>query len=150
MKIAALALVASGCSFVFVEGPPSNYQHMTDFHCTSSEVPPMIDAILVGANALSLSLVASHQYRIQDESVEKTVIAIDAVLIAVHVASAIYGFVRTETCQEAMATLSARRPHRFQNFLPPAPPPPAPPAPTEAVPAAQEEPAPPPAEPTPP
>jgi hypothetical protein len=124
MRLLAVAFLLSGCSFLFVQGPPSNYQHMDDFHCTPSDTPPMLDVIFAGVNALDLSLVGSHQYRIEDSSVESAVIATDAILIAVHIASAIYGFAKTTECQEALANLSARRPHRFQNFLPPPPPPP--------------------------
>lgn len=155
MKTAMLALAVSGCSFVFVEGPPSNYQHMTDVHCTSSDVFPMLDVIFAGIDALDLSMVGSHQVHIDDSSTESAFLGVSAAMMAVHIASAIYGFAKTSTCQEAMANISARTPHRFENFLPPQQtpttpaPPPAPP-PTEVVPAQQEPPPPPPPESTPP
>src|SRR5205823_1255722 len=105
MKRVAIALLVSGCSFVFVQGPPANYQHMEDFHCTSSEVAPMLDVVFAGLHALDLSLVGSNQFRL-DDSTKSAVIGIDLALIAVHVASAIYGFVKTSDCQEAMGQLS--------------------------------------------
>jgi hypothetical protein len=145
MKTAVLALAVSGCSFVFVEGPPSNYQHQTDVHCTSNEVFPMLDVVFAGINALDVSMVGSHQYHIDDSTTESLFMGVSAGLIAVHIASAIYGFVKTSSCQDAMANLSARSPHRFENFLPPqqtptTPAPPPVPPPTEAVPATQEQP----------
>jgi hypothetical protein len=154
MKAAALALLISGCSFMYVQGPPSNYQHMTDVQCTSNDVFPMLDVVFAGLNALDLSLVGSHQFHIEDSGTETVFMGVSAVLVAVHIASAIYGFAKTSSCQEAMANLSARTPHRFQNFLPPQQtpttpaPPPAPPA-TGVVPAQQEPPPPAPPEPAP-
>jgi len=144
MKTATLALAVSGCSFMYVQGPPSNYQHMADVHCTSDDRLPMLDVVFAGINALDLSLVGSHQFRIEDSGTESVFMGVSAALIAVHIASAIYGFAKTSSCQEALANVSARTPHQFKNFLPPppppAPPPPPPPAPTEAVPAQQEQP----------
>ena len=158
MKTAVLALAVSGCSFLYVEGPPSNYQHMTDVHCTSNDVFPRLDVLFAGLNALDVSLVGSHQFHIDDSSTESIFLGVSAALIAVHIASAIYGFTKTSSCEEAMANLAARSPHRFENFLPPqqtptTPAPPPVPPPTEVVPAQQEPPPPAPEpapEPTPP
>src|SRR5262249_10978313 len=55
--LALVALLGSGCSFIFVEGPPEGHRSMEDFHCTSSQVAPMVDALLAGVHALDLSLV---------------------------------------------------------------------------------------------
>ena len=52
--VAWLALSASGCGLVFVEGPPSNHPSLDYFTCTESKVLPTIDAIGFGLNVWGL------------------------------------------------------------------------------------------------
>jgi hypothetical protein len=45
-----LILATTGCSLLFVHGPPDGYQEMESFSCTESRVLPILDVVEVGAN----------------------------------------------------------------------------------------------------
>ena len=53
----ALILATTGCSFVFVNGPPRGHEEMAEFTCTESRAVPILDA--VGAGLLVAFGVAS-------------------------------------------------------------------------------------------
>lgn len=58
MKVAALALALSGCSFIFVERLPSNYDGSSRPVCTTSMAAPILDAVAGGlAAAVALNLI---------------------------------------------------------------------------------------------
>ena len=52
--IGVISLCASGCSFLFVEGPPPGHEQMRVVSCTDSKTLPLLDAIWAGVNALEL------------------------------------------------------------------------------------------------
>ncbi|MDP8999666.1 MAG: hypothetical protein M3O46_06100, partial [Myxococcota bacterium] len=49
---AILALECSGCSFLFVKGPPSEPENSRLIECTSSRVAPAFDALFGGLEVI--------------------------------------------------------------------------------------------------
>ena len=47
-----LPFVASGCSLLFVDGPPDGYQDMDDFYCTEGSFAPSADFLIAGTFAM--------------------------------------------------------------------------------------------------
>ena len=137
-RVAVLSIVLSGCSFVFVRGAPDpeDLPRGARVECTNGDLWPMIDSIAVGASALGLTLAATGP---KMQQTDNTLIGASIVSLFVYGISAIYGFVRTSSCQDALTReAKMQRTNRFRIFRPepPAPPPP----PPEAVPASTTEP----------
>jgi hypothetical protein len=127
MKLAAflLALGISGCSFIFVRGPPSERPQSGAVDCTSSVVAPVLDLIWAGLNGTgAVQAISTDQatWNRQTTTSRDAVIGIGLTWLVVSGASAIYGFKTTDACRQAVA---ASRPGR----LPPPPPPPPGPSP---------------------
>ncbi len=59
--IGVISLCASGCSFLFVQGPPAGHEQMRVVSCTDSKTLPLLDAIWAGASALDLILYATDE-----------------------------------------------------------------------------------------
>src|SRR5262245_34321011 len=107
---ALLALLPTGCSFAFVDGPPTTHRQLPYFECTSSNVLPTVDAVIGGiygiaaVGALVQTSSSSSPYSDNNKS--------DAILAgaagAVLVASAIYGYQKTSSCREAKEQLMVR------------------------------------------
>ena len=107
---ALLALLPAGCSFAFVDGPPSTHKQLPYFECTSSNVLPTVDAVIGGAYGigavaqLASSSSSSGTYSSNDRS--------DAILAGgaavLFVASAVYGYQKTNSCREAKEQLMLR------------------------------------------
>jgi hypothetical protein len=128
VRAAALLLALAGCSFVFVRGASDadNLPHDARVECTNSDLWPMIDGLFVGANALGLTLVAESPAMQRNSGSGDTLMAVTIAGLFVHTISAIYGFIRTSECQEALQRASAaQRRYRFRIVRPepPAPPP---------------------------
>ena len=138
-RVAMLSMVLTGCSFIFVRGAPDmdELPRGAAVECTNSDLWPMIDSIAVGASALGLTLVAT-QPKMQQTGNYDTLIGTSIVSLFAYTISAIYGFVRTNSCQDVLAREARhQRPSRFR-IIPPEPPaPPSPPP--EAVPASTTE-----------
>ena len=49
--IGVISLCASGCSFLFVKGPPAGHEQMRVVSCTDSKTLPLLDAIQAGLGA---------------------------------------------------------------------------------------------------
>jgi hypothetical protein len=100
--ILVLGASGTGCSFVFVDGPPAGHKKMQYFDCSTSNWLPVVD---VGLGAIyGLSAVGAAV----DSNQEKTQLAGLAVLTGALVASGAYGFQRTSACREAKAQLMER------------------------------------------
>ena len=62
--VLALALL-SGCSFVFVSGPPPQHEQLPYFSCSESRVFPILDtifAVLEGANFIFAASVSDERW----------------------------------------------------------------------------------------
>jgi hypothetical protein len=94
----AAALV--GCSPIFVQGPPSTYQRGVVPECTTGHAAPVLDAVMVGFQAVRVGYAAS-----QDDSdyVDFPIsrgadIALGTGLSIAFLAFSAYGFTATSDC----------------------------------------------------
>jgi hypothetical protein len=120
--IAALALMATGCSFVFTGSPPVNHRQLPYFECNSSRVTPALDTVLAAILAISAvgngaqsDLEFDNRFDDTDGDgrgdppfTRKTAVTIDVALLALAGASAYYGFTKTSECRAAKTELAIR------------------------------------------
>jgi hypothetical protein len=176
-SVIALAVVlsaASGCSFIFSEGPPDDHRARTTFQCGESLAPPIVDTVGVGFFALTAVGAQSSKEKdvanaaamgkdpVQTRHDINAATGVLVALAAIDAASAIYGYHAVRACRVAqetrMSDLERARwlppPYGVPPWgeppplWPPRPPPPVAPAPPASAPAAPpaEAPAAPPAE----
>jgi hypothetical protein len=111
----------AGCSLVFVDGPPSMHRSLGYFDCTSSQLAPVADLIIGGAEGLAAASTLSDEgYRGNSAGVAPLGVA------AAFVASGIYGYYKVSACKQAKAELMVRSMDRTATSSPPglsAPPP---------------------------
>src|SRR5262245_1270862 len=112
--MAALALLPAGCSFAFVDGPPTTHKQLPYFECTSSNILPTVDAVFAGIWAVSAvgTLVSAYSRSSSDpystaDNDKGDAILIGALALAIG-ASAVYGYQKTSTCREAKEQLIVR------------------------------------------
>jgi hypothetical protein len=110
----ALALVvasASGCSFLFSEGPPTHHRDLASFQCGTSSAPPVVDTVAAGLFALGAVGAAQtedHDVAAADPAERDRVrreanvtIGIFAAAAVLDAASAIYGYRASAGCRAA-------------------------------------------------
>jgi hypothetical protein len=105
-----LSTVLSGCSFLFVDGPPSSHKQLPYFECTSGKGWPTVDLVwggLSGAEALGV-LSATSNSSSSASSAGKTTAAILAGEAVLFIASAVYGYEKASDCREAKDALMNR------------------------------------------
>lgn len=103
LAVGAIALTGvSGCSLVFVEGPPRDHASRHFFDCTTSMLAPGMDAVLTGALALSVLGVAS------DQTHDSRDIVIQSALVVGALASATHGYLQVSKCRQAKDDLGER------------------------------------------
>lgn len=97
--IVALFLVSlpSGCSFMFVKGPPSNHAEVASFECSDSNAWPALDAIWAGLNGLGAVSAAGDDNNPDHDQI----VAVGLTWLAISGISAIYGFSKVSQCSEA-------------------------------------------------
>jgi hypothetical protein len=143
----ALALGSGGCSWLFVQPLPPNYQNGDPANCTSNVAAPVIDTIFTVLDTVELIAVGGNS-NVQN----KDSVLLGATLgIIIWGSSAIYGYRHTSECSDAQADQQSSyryRPYRRapppayapqpppRQWAPPGPPPPPPAAPEEAAPPA--------------
>ncbi len=127
----ALAISITGCSFVFVDGPPKNHSQRPSFDCSSSHAVPVLDAVFAALEIANFALAAydtdqdwNDTYKNQAPFSRKTGLAIYGVLAALGASGSYYGFDRTTACREAKAELAARQARQPAPVVPGWPPPP--------------------------
>jgi hypothetical protein len=86
---ALLASVLGGCSFAFVDGPPTMHKQLPYFECTSSKAWPTVDLVVGGITGIEAVALLSDNSLYSDS---KTQAAIAAGEAALFVASAVYGY----------------------------------------------------------
>lgn len=126
--VLGMAMWLSGCSFVFVSGPPSHHQELPSFTCTESRVAPVLDtvfAVLGGANFVFAAAVDDQKwadnYDGKPPFARSTAIPVYAVGTLLAVGSAYYGFKNTGECREALATRRRQNESFGQRQGPPSP-----------------------------
>jgi hypothetical protein len=171
--VVVVVMCLSGCSFLFVHGPPPRYDEMAEFDCTESRAAPVVDTVLGVLQGLNLIVAAGETdqdwariFNGNPPFERSTAVPIYAIAAAVELGSAIYGYSVTGSCRAAKAKVRDERgvdPGGRPRWTPPPPVPPPgnrplppppgvrPPPPPAAAPAAvPPPPGPPPAPPPPP
>ena len=103
LAVACAAPLLSGCSFLFVDGPPPHHRSLAYFDCTSSRLAPVTDLVLGGLEGIGVAAEVAGQQRSSDSSV-----IAPAAVAAAFVASGIVGFMRVSSCNEAKSLLIGR------------------------------------------
>ena len=105
--VLALALL-SGCSFVFVSGPPANHEQLPYVACTESRVAPVLDTIFAVLQTLNFIYAASisdetwaENYNGDPPISRSTSIPLYAVGALLGAGGAYYGYSRTSACRDA-------------------------------------------------
>jgi hypothetical protein len=108
--MALLTLLPAGCSFAFVDGPPSTHKQLPYFECTSSNVLPTVDAVVGGIYgvAAAATLIDSSSSSSSSYSNDRSDALLAGALAVVAVSSAVYGYHRTSSCREAKEQLMLR------------------------------------------
>lgn len=135
-----LAMLGTGCSFIFAEGPPPNHREVRYFDCTSSYGPPAADTVVsvFGGLTAATLLVLSGLSDSGDRSDRVALVSLPLVMLPV--SSAIYGYTQVGSCRKAQSELAMRlmHPQGIESLKrPPREPPPASPSPTATPPPAQ-------------
>jgi hypothetical protein len=109
------ALLASGCSFVLVSGPPANHRQLPVVECTTNRIGPALDTVWTVLQVLNFAVAASRSEEEWNESFNgeppfdrKTAIPVYAGLALVGAAGMYYGFSRTGACRRAKRELMMR------------------------------------------
>lgn len=112
-SIVGLALSSTGCSLVFVHGPPSGHESMPAFACTESTVLPVLDAVGTAGSLVAAATARDDDpdedrgYLVPVLSAQQNVAANLGLAAALGV-SAWVGFRRVAACREAQEALRAR------------------------------------------
>ncbi|HEV3032521.1 MAG TPA: hypothetical protein VG319_12825 [Polyangia bacterium] len=114
VTVAAAVCLASGCSFMFSEGPPDDHRALESFQCGESYAPPVVDTIAAGVLSLgAINAAATKEMRVamarpidqptvrRDQNVA---IGTSAAFAALAAAGAVYGYRAVGDCRRAQTT----------------------------------------------
>ena len=109
----ALANLASGCSFIFTDGPPSYHRQLPYFDCSSSYAPPVLDTIWAVASGLgAVAAVAddnsNSEFGSPSDSERSFAIAANLAWLTLFGTSSYYGYTRVQECKDAKTELIVR------------------------------------------
>jgi len=90
-------MLQSGCSLMFVKGPPAKHAEMASFGCSKSNAAPMVDTLSAVVNGLGLALAANEDRMLNREQAMK----VNGTWLVVSAISASYGFRRVSQCNDA-------------------------------------------------
>jgi hypothetical protein len=91
-------LSSSGCSWLFVQPLPPNYERGDDSNCTTSRVAPVIDTIFTATN-LASAIYVSGQNNVANKG---SAAALGTSVAILWLSSAIYGYRSTSACEDAL------------------------------------------------
>jgi hypothetical protein len=121
--LAALGLTCSGCSFLFTKKAPASTDMfpMAPVKCTSSVVAPVFDTLIGGYQVVRTGMAVSNDDSDYANSplTRETDIGFGAVLAALYLSSAVYGYVITDECRTIKA---GRVDHTGEKWEQPPPP----------------------------
>lgn len=110
--VLALAGGASGCGWLFVEGPPIGYQNMDYFPCTESKGLAHLDIAMAGLQALNILYTASlEDYEVYDNFGTESrggIIAVQAGFGALWALSGTSGYRKVNQCRAARLEAASR------------------------------------------
>jgi hypothetical protein len=134
-------LLQSGCSFLFVKGPPDNHAEMASFDCSESNALPVLDLIWAGLNGIGAASAAGDDQIMNQEQI----VGVGLAWVVVSGISAISGFSKVSKCKDARRQRERRyESYELERMRAPAP------VSAPAAPAPATAPVPPPAAPAPP
>jgi len=123
--VAVAVMWLSGCSFIFVSGPPTNHEQLPYFSCSESRAAPVVDTILAALQALNLATAASVSDQQWSDNFNGDPPFSRGAAVPLYVgttlftaASAYYGYKNTGDCREAKAAASNRA-MQNQPYAPP-------------------------------
>jgi hypothetical protein len=104
--IALLTSGATGCSFLFVNGPPAGHESMPFFTCTQSNALPILDGIWAGLNGLgAVTALTAEEGTYENQS---QAVGVGIGWFVLSSLSARSGFKDTRECRAATASLMQR------------------------------------------
>jgi hypothetical protein len=124
-RLVVLALLLqAGCSFLFVDGPPSRHRELPSFDCTEGYLWPIIDvAYAVGGVAGAIGSLQAEDGTARGSGVAGTLLT-----TALFAASGIWGWSAVSRCRDAVEEHERRPiepiPSGPSPSTPPRPPPP--------------------------
>lgn len=95
----------TGCSFMFMQGPPDSHAKLSYFDCVSSAAAPVTDTTLASVYGL-VTAVGLADDTTEDGSAPPPLLF--GGLAALHLASAIYGYIDAKECHSAKQELAHR------------------------------------------
>lgn len=98
---ACLLVLATGCGFLFVNGPPENHEKLPYFSCTESNAGPILDVVWAGIQGLALAGNANNG--------NGSLAAVNVAWIVVSGAASYVGFDKTSRCRDAKLQLAMRQ-----------------------------------------
>jgi hypothetical protein len=90
-------VLQSGCSFLFVNGPPADHAGLVTFECSGSRAWPTFDLIWAALNGIGAASAAEDEAN-PDRG---QIITVGLVWLAVSGVSAAYGFSKVSECEKA-------------------------------------------------
>jgi hypothetical protein len=90
-------VLQSGCSFMFVKGPPANHAEVAVFDCSDSNGWPAVDAVWAALNGIGAISASNDDMNPQ----QGQIVAVGLAWLAVSGISAIYGFSKVSDCSKA-------------------------------------------------
>jgi hypothetical protein len=99
-----LLLAGSGCSFAFVDGPPTAHADIPYFECSTSNALPIVDSVFAG----SLAIGAAGAIADDNAPTGAAQIGVLIAETALFAWSAVRGFEKTAACREAKGAMIAR------------------------------------------
>jgi hypothetical protein len=105
--IGLIPATATGCSFLFVNGPPADHDRLPYFTCTQSNAVPALDLIWAGLNGLGAAAALSADEGTYENQGQAVFVGLGWVVISG--LSARHGFVRAQECRAATIQLVQRQ-----------------------------------------
>jgi len=94
-------LLLSGCSMIFVDPAPKNYQYLNRFNCTTSYAAPVVATIFALTNIGSVAYVAGQDNTGNQSANRASAITLGVAVAATWAGSAFYGYRSVSECNEA-------------------------------------------------
>jgi hypothetical protein len=107
-----VSMLTSGCSFMFVNGAPSNHANLSDFDCVADHGAPAADVtgtVVTGILAAGLAAVDDDPSDPDGGEVGIGFPIAFGALAVLHLSSAVYGFANVRSCDDAKKQLAIRR-----------------------------------------
>ena len=107
--IGLISLGASGCGFLFVEGPPPGHEQMAFIPCTDSKLLPALDVVWAGLNAVGIIFYAAADEQDLEGVSRGAGIGVSAGQAVVWGIAASQGYKKVRECRAAKELLARRR-----------------------------------------